>query len=141
MSDCTVLGFDFGLKHIGVAVGQTVTGTANPLPSLKADQGEPVWEHVTKLITRWQPQALVVGIPLGLEGNERGITRAARRFARQLEAHYHLPVHGVDERFTTLEARRHLFETGGARALSKQNIDGWSAKIITEFGLQRWKES
>lgn len=139
MNDCTVLGFDFGLRHIGVAVGQTVTGTANPLTPLKALHGEPEWEQITALIAHWQPQALMVGIPLSIDGNEQNITRAARRFAQQLEARYQLPVHKIDERFTTLEAKQTLFDKGGARALSKRNIDGWSAKIITENGLHQWK--
>lgn len=138
MKPQTVLGFDFGLRHIGVAIGQTVTGTANPLLSISAQNGEPQWEKITALIAHWKPNALLVGLPYALDGSEHGITRAARRFAQELEQRYQLPVHLVDERFTTLEARRHLFEQGGARALTKGSIDGWSAKIITENGLKLW---
>ena len=131
----TVIGFDFGLKHIGVAVGQTVTGTANPLASLNARQGLPQWEKINALVAYWKPDAFIVGLPYALDGSEHNITRHARRFARELETRYPLPVHLVDERFTTLEARRDLFEQGGSRALSKGRIDGLSAKIITENGL------
>jgi len=99
--------------------------------------GEPAWGEVAALVAHWQPTVLMVGIPLGLNGNEQGITRAARRFAQQLQERSCLPVYKVDERFTTLEAKRYLFEKGGVRALSKKNIDGWSAKIITEHGLRQ----
>ncbi|HVV67447.1 MAG TPA: Holliday junction resolvase RuvX [Gammaproteobacteria bacterium] len=133
----TVIGFDFGLKHIGVAVGQTVTATANPLASLHAHQGTPKWEKVTELVAYWKPDAFIVGLPYALDGSEHHITRYARRFAQELEMRYPFPVHLVDERFTTLEARRDLFERGGSRALSKRHIDGMSAKIITEDGLNR----
>ena len=87
--DFTVLGFDFGLKHIGVAVGQTVTGAARPLDSLKANRGEPEWAAITALIHHWQPKALIVGIPLSIDGHEQSITRAARKFAAELEQRYH----------------------------------------------------
>ncbi len=140
LKDFTVLGFDFGLRHIGVAVGQTVTGTAHALASLKARNGTPVWEEIAALISQWQPRALIVGVPIGLDGSEQSITQAARKFAEQLHEHTQLPVHLVDERFTTLEAKQHLFERGGSRALSKDNIDGWSAKIITENGLKQWAD-
>ncbi len=135
LSHQTVIGFDFGLKHIGVAVGQTVTGTANPLVSLSAHQGVPQWPKIDDLIAYWKPDALIVGLPFAIDGSEHNITRAARRFANNLEEHYHLPIHLIDERFTTLEAKRDLFEQGGARALSKSRIDGRSAKIITENAL------
>lgn len=135
--DYIVLGFDFGLKHIGVAVGQTVTGTANPLTSLKAHQGKPVWEEITALIAYWEPKKLLVGLPFGINGEETTITRAARSFAQHLKQYSQLPVHLIDERFTTLEARQSLFDQGGFRAtIDKNKLDGFSAKIITESGLK-----
>lgn len=141
MAECTVLGFDFGLKHIGVAVGQTVTGSANPLASLQARHGIPQWEKLEALIANWRPQALMVGIPYAINGAEQPITQAARNFADQLKQRFALPVMMIDERYTTLEAKQHLFEQGGYRALNKSRIDGWSAKIITENGLRQWKQT
>jgi putative pre-16S rRNA nuclease len=141
LTECTVLGFDFGLKHIGVAVGQTVTSSANPLPSLKARHGVPDWEKIATLIEDWRPEALMVGIPYAINGSEQPITQAARNFADQLRQRFGLSVMMIDERYTTLEAKRHLFEQGGYRALNKSHIDGWSAKIITENGLRQWKQT
>jgi putative Holliday junction resolvase len=131
----TVLGFDFGVKYIGVAVGQSVTCTASPLCSLRAKLGQPSWKEIQQLIARWKPNGLIVGIPLAVDGSEQDITLAARCFAVELEKRYDLPVYLVDERFTTLAAKSYLYEHGGFRALEKDKIDGVSAKIITESGL------
>lgn len=134
----TVLGFDFGTSHIGVAVGQTVTRTANPLPSLRANNGVPAWEKVAALINYWRPSVLMVGIPFALDGSEQSISYAARHFAAELHTRYDLPIHTVDERYTTLEAKRYLYERGGYKALNKASIDGLSATIIIESGFKDW---
>jgi len=133
--ELTLLGFDFGLKHIGVAVGQTITGTAKPLTSLKATSGTPDWNEVKSLIREWKPQAFVVGIPLNMDGTEQAMTHAARKFANALKKEFGLPVHHVDERLTTREAKDHLFEIGGKKALQKDKIDSYSAKLILENWL------
>lgn len=138
MTHQIVLGFDFGTKYIGVAVGQTVTRTANPLASLRARNGVPEWEEVTTLIQYWKPSVLMVGMPFALDGSEQNITYAVRRFVEDLRTRYELPIHTVDERYTTQEAKRYLFEHGGFRALDKSSIDGLSAKIIIESGLKDW---
>jgi putative Holliday junction resolvase len=136
MSNITVLGFDFGMKHIGVAVGQTITRTANPLTSLKATDGIPNWDEIAKLISTWGAKALVVGIPLNMDGSDQPITAAAKKFSNRLNAHYKLPVHPVDERLTTVEAKQQLFDTEGYRALDKKSIDSYSAKLILESWLR-----
>ncbi|MFT3741333.1 MAG: Holliday junction resolvase RuvX [Gammaproteobacteria bacterium] len=135
MPDFLVLGFDFGLRHIGVAVGQSVTGTARPLPSLVARAGVPNWHQIEQLCAEWQPQILMVGMPLSEAGSEHGITKLAKHFANQLRDKLQLPVHLVDERYTTLEAKRDLSQLG-KRRVQKTQIDGWAAKIITEAGLR-----
>ena len=99
-----VLGFDFGLKHIGVAVGQAVTGTASPLPPLTAKGGQPRWSEVRELLDAWRPTQLVVGLPLNMDDTDNPITVAARKFAQALESRYPVPVAMVDERLTTREA-------------------------------------
>ena len=81
----SVLGFDFGLKRIGLATGQTVTGTATPLTTLQAVNQAPDWNSIEQHIQQWKPDALIVGIPYLLDGGETDITRAARNFARKLE--------------------------------------------------------
>jgi putative Holliday junction resolvase len=134
MPSQTVLGFDFGTKKIGVAVGQTVTRTANPLTLLKANKGEPMWNEIAKLIETWQPFALVVGKPLNMDGTTQPLTQQAEFFGGKLELHTHLPVYFIDERLSTVEARGRLFEHGGFRAISRKNVDATAAQII----LQDW---
>jgi putative Holliday junction resolvase len=133
----TLLGFDFGLKHIGVAVGQTLTRTTRGLTSLKAHGGIPHWPDIDQLIKTWQPQAIVVGIPCHMDGKEHHITHAARGFANALAQHYPITIHRMDERLSSAEARAQLFDQGGYRALSKQAIDQRSAQLI----LQSWLET
>lgn len=129
-----LLGFDFGMKRIGVAVGQTVTKTARPLPIIKAVDGKPPLDVLRKLIKNWQPAALIVGIPVNLDGTEQTITHAARLFAEMLRNQFKLPVHEVDERLTTKAARENLFETGGYKALQNGQVDSVAAQLI----LQNW---
>src|SRR5690348_12316688 len=107
-----VLGFDFGMKRIGVAVGQAITKSARPLTTLKANQGVPQWEVLNKLIKTWQPDALVVGIPLNMDGTEQPLTQAAAAFSNELKQRYGLPVYGMDERLSTKDARERLFNQG-----------------------------
>jgi putative Holliday junction resolvase len=136
-----ILGFDFGTKKIGVAVGQTVTKTANPLGLLRANQGEPRWESVQKLIEEWQPVALVVGIPLNMDGTRQRVTAQAEQFAKALKERFQLPVFGVDERLTTVEARDRVFQEQGYKGLQKTAMDAVAAKIILEAWLQRGKDT
>jgi putative Holliday junction resolvase len=130
----TLLGFDFGMKRIGVAIGQTVTKTARPLGMIKADQGLPHWDSLTKLVKTWQPDAFVVGIPLNMDGTEQPLTAAAKQFAERLEQRFQLTVYGMDERLTSIEAKARLFEAGGYKALQNTSIDSVAAQLI----LQNW---
>ncbi len=100
-----LIGFDFGMKRIGVAIGQTVTKTARALDTIHAKAGEPNWQAITKLINKWLPDALVVGIPLNMDGTDQPISHQARQFAHALRERFHLPVHEIDERLTTKDAR------------------------------------
>ncbi len=129
-----LLGFDFGLKRIGVAVGQTVTKTARPLTMLPAIQGIPSWETVQKLINDWQPDALVVGIPLNMDGTTQTLTELAQQFAHRLKERFNLPIYEVDERLTSVEAKDNVFKQGGYKALKKTQIDSIAAQLI----LQNW---
>jgi putative Holliday junction resolvase len=129
-----LLGFDFGTKRIGVAVGQTVTKTARPLTTIKAIDGKPQQDVLRKLIKIWQPSALIVGIPLNMDGTEQPITQSARAFAEMLRSQFQLPVHEIDERLTTKAARENLFEEGGYKALQNGQVDSVAAQLI----LQNW---
>lgn len=137
MPNQTVLGFDFGMKRIGVAVGQTVTRTASPLVILSANQGEPDWKELEKIIQQWKPMVLIVGRPLKMDGSTQQITHAAEHFANELKSRYGLPIYEVDERLSSVEARSNMFEQGGYRALHKKRIDSVAAQIILQDWLER----
>lgn len=126
-----ILGFDFGLKRIGVAIGQSITQSANPLVVLAAKNGVPNWVEIKKLIEEWGVDTLIVGLPLNMNGTEQPITERARLFGQQLEAQFHLPVYFVDERLTTVAARDSMHNTlkGAARF---DRADSMSAKLIIE---------
>ena len=127
----TLLGFDYGPRKIGVAVGQTITGSASPLTTLRSHGERPDWARIEGLIREWQPEAAVVGLPYNMDDSETEIAPRARRFARQLEGRFGLQVHLVDERLTSLEARRQL----GRTATSLEAIDAMAAKLILETWL------
>jgi putative Holliday junction resolvase len=129
-----LLGIDFGMKRIGIAVGQTVTQTARPLETIKATDGIPHWERFDKLIKTWQPDALVVGIPLNMDGTTQPLTAVAEQFAESLRVRYKLPVFGIDERLSTKDARERLFREGGYKALQDGQVDSVAAQLI----LQNW---
>ena len=113
------LAFDFGTQRVGVATGNTLTRSATPLRTV-AVEGEPRFAAIAALIKEWQPDALVVGVPFHPDGAPHDNTARARRFARQLHGRFQLPVHEVDERYSTTEAA-----SGGAR-----DLDAASAAII-----------
>jgi putative Holliday junction resolvase len=129
-----LIAFDFGMKRIGVAIGQTITKTARPLDTLTAKQGEPNWQTITQLIKKWLPDALVVGIPLNMDGTDQPVSTLARQFANALRERYQLPVHEIDERLTTKDARERLFKQGGYKALQDGQVDSIAAQLI----LQNW---
>ncbi len=133
----TVLGFDFGTKSIGVAVGQEITGTAAPLNALKAVDGIPDWDILERIFTEWQPQLAVVGLPLNMDGTNQQITFAAKKFANRLNAKYKVKVETLDERLTTVEAKSELFEMGGYKKLEKGKVDSVSACLILESWMSR----
>ena len=130
----TLLGFDFGTQRIGVAVGQSITGTATALCTVNARNKQPDWERISELIDDWHPDALVVGLPLHADGSDSGTTTAVRKFAHQLKERSHLPVHIMDERLSSHAAKQlqHQDKTG-----RKADIDAIAAMII----LQNWLES
>jgi len=99
----TLLAFDFGHRRIGVAVGQTLTGTANAL-AVVGVATEPDWQQIAGIIQEWKPTALVVGLPLDAEGGETDMSRDARQFGRQLKNRHGLEVLYEDERLTSFTA-------------------------------------
>ncbi|WED43603.1 Holliday junction resolvase RuvX [Legionella cardiaca] len=136
MAEGVYLGFDFGYKRIGVAVGQQITLSARPLTMLDAKLGVPNWDALQKIIADWRPEALIVGLPTSIDDSEQYTTAAARGFARQLRKRFSLPVHLVDERLSTVEARAQLFAEGGYRKIKQSQVDSFAACIILEQWLQ-----
>jgi putative Holliday junction resolvase len=130
----TLLGFDYGPRKIGVAVGQTITGSASPLTTLRSHGERPDWARIEGLIREWRPTAAVVGLPFNMDDSETALAPRARRFARQLQGRFGLEVHLVDERLTSLEARRQLGRTA-ASTKAIEVIDAMAAKLILETWL------
>jgi len=128
----TLLGFDYGTRRIGVAVGQQVTATVTPLTTLHNRNGQPDWEAIGRLIAEWRPDRLVVGLPLHMDGTAQPMTDKARRFGHQLKGRYNLPVDWVDERLTSDAAEAALAESGHRH--HKDRIDAVAAALI----LQSW---
>ncbi len=134
------LAFDFGHKRIGIAVGDRITGTARPLPTM-ASASTPDWNALMKIITEWRPQALIVGLPLDEDGSEQPITTAARKFADELGRRSKLVVHLADERFSSRAAddalRDARFSGRMTRRVRKGDRDGEAARVI----LEQWMAS
>ncbi|MBT8421122.1 MAG: Holliday junction resolvase RuvX [Gammaproteobacteria bacterium] len=132
----TLLGFDLGSKQIGIAVGQTLTNTANPLGVIAVRHNVPDWPAIDRMLEAWTPDALVVGLPLNMDGTEQEMTYAARRFRNQLIRRYRLPVHVADEQLSTREARDRLARDGKLDA----DDDPVAAQIILETWFSEWKK-
>ncbi len=136
----TFLGFDFGLRRIGVAVGQVITCGSNPLTTLTSQGNNPDWMAIKLLIDEWQPEGLVVGIPVHMDGKETAITQRAQQFARQLAGRFNLPVHSADERLSSREAEsiiKHNRQSGRRNKSTKKDVDKIAATLI----LQTWLEN
>lgn len=126
------LGIDFGTKRIGIASGQKITLTATPLTTLSANKGVPNWFELDKIIAEWRPAALIVGVPIDLDGSEHRTTKLARRFAAILRNRYKMPVYEVNEQLTTKTAKERVFSAGGYKALRQEKLDSIAAKLILE---------
>ncbi|MDC9594680.1 Holliday junction resolvase RuvX [Xenorhabdus sp. IM139775] len=137
MKNRTIIAFDFGTRSIGAAIGQEITGTARALSSFKANEGSPNWELIGKLLKEWQPDLVIVGLPLNMDGTEQLVTAQARKFANRIHGRFGVQVELHDERLTTVEARAHLFDHGGYRALDKGKVDSTSAVIILESWFEQ----
>jgi putative holliday junction resolvase len=128
----TVLGFDFGEKRLGIAVGELALGLAHPLSTIEFEDRERRLAAIDRLVAEWQPSQLVVGLALAADGSEHEMTRRCRRFSRQLEARYRLPVELVDERYSSASAEEALRAQGVDLRADKQLIDAAAAQIILQ---------
>ena len=134
-SDDTFLGFDFGTKKIGVAVGQLTTATANSLQTLRSPNQTPNWQSIEQLVKEWQPAGFVVGISRQFDGTDNPVTPKMLKFCRQLNGRFNLPVHQQDESLSTFEAKQMLFDEVHVNATKLWEVqDQLAAQLI----LQSW---
>ena len=134
----TVLGFDYGARRIGVAVGNGLTRAARALEVVTNGLQGPDWLRLDTLLREWRPDALLVGLPLTMKGAEQQTSRAARAFAAALGERYRVPLHLVDERLSSMEAARRFADrraSGQSRRKDAQTLDAIAAEIIVETWL------
>jgi len=127
-----VLAFDFGLRRIGVAVGDWETRLAHPLETIEGEANDQRFGRIARLIDEWKPCELVSGLPLFMDGTEHDLTRRARRFANQLNGRFGLPVALVDERLTSYDADLRLREAGVKGSDRKGLDDAVAAQQILQ---------
>lgn len=129
-----IIGFDFGLKRIGVAIGQTLTQTASPETIVSSKDGKPDWDHISQLFAKWQPSAIVVGLPMRLDGSEQPLTQPARKFGQRLSGRYGKPVFYIEEQLSSIEAEQRQIRS--QKRSKNTKIDDHAAQIILENWLQ-----
>ena len=122
-----IMGFDFGIKRIGIAVGQKVTKTASGVAVVKALDGIPKWDYLDTIVLDWQPERFIVGLPINMDGSNSEMSKKAQKFSRRISSRYNIRSEMFDERLTSFEAREHD---------GKTHIDAIAAKIILESWLR-----
>jgi putative Holliday junction resolvase len=135
-----VLGFDYGARRIGVAVGNRISASARALEVIGNGDNGPDWLRLAALLREWHPDALLVGLPLTLDSGEQGNSRAARAFAAELHTRHQLPVIMVDERLSSREAATRFAArraSGTARRKHAAALDALAAEIIVEQWLRQ----
>lgn len=128
----TLLGFDFGERRIGVAVGETLLGIAHPLQTIDSESNDVRFKIIATLIAEWKPTRLVVGLPTHMDGSEHALTLLCKKFARRLEGRFNLPVTLVDERLSSAEASQSLREAGIGGRRQKPMLDQVAAQHILQ---------
>ncbi|MBY6220435.1 Holliday junction resolvase RuvX [Marinobacter nauticus] len=127
-----LLAFDFGTRRIGVASGQEMLGTGQPLAMLPARDGIPDWQQIGALLAEWQPDIVLVGLPLNMDDTENDMCARARKFGKRLHGRYHVTVEMVDERLTSYEAKGEVMAGGGSRDFGRHGVDDRAAVLILE---------
>lgn len=135
------LGFDYGTRRTGVAIGNGITGRASALATVARDD----WPAIDELVSQWHPQALIVGLPLDADGSDQHMTRHARGFMDAIKKRYDLPVFAVDERYSTIEAAERLRQARASgnrtRKLKKGDTDATAAQVILESWLEQSQQA
>ena len=130
-----MLALDFGLRHLGVAVGNTFSRTAQPLAIIKAKAGVPDWAALSSLAEEWRPDRIVVGLPINMDGSPSELSERASKLARQVEGRIGVVVSLVDERLSSREAKRSALAEGHRGDFAAEPIDDQAAAIILSTWL------
>ena len=133
----TIMAFDYGLRQIGVAYGQTFSATGEGIGIIKASDGVPNWDDIAAILNEWKPNLLLVGLPLNMDGSESELSRLARKFARRLQGRFNLEALMVDERLTSQDAKSSLKDAdyvGENGKIDLTKVDHFAAALI----LQSW---
>ncbi|WP_043319723.1 Holliday junction resolvase RuvX [Microbulbifer sp. HZ11] len=138
MKPISALAFDFGTSSIGLAYGQSLTGSARELDPLPAKDGKPDWDRVQRIIDEWKPKILVVGLPLNMDGSESDFGARARKFGQRLHGRLGLPVAYADERLSTRAAKDEARERGHRGDYANQPVDSIAARIFLEDWLRTY---
>lgn len=127
-----VMAFDFGTRRIGVASGQEMLGTGQAVAMLPARDGVPEWSQIEALLQEWQPDLVLVGLPLNMDDTENDMCARARKFGKRLHGRFHVLVEMVDERLTSFEAKGEVMAEGGSRDYGQHGVDDRAAVLILE---------
>jgi len=129
------LGFDYGTRSLGIAVGSSTSGQAEALTTASVKNHHPDWSVIDRLVAEWRPDALIVGLPLNMDDSESEMTRAARKFGQRLAGRYNLPVEWVDERLTSVDAQNAMVEAHVPWKQRKRQVDQLAARSILQAYL------
>lgn len=132
-----IIGFDFGQKRIGVAIGNNISKSAQALITIDSASSNQKFEAIQKIMDEWQPVSIVVGVPFNVDGSEHKVTNLCKKFAKQLEQKYALPIHLIDERYTSIEAGYEIQDKKIDPKKKKLLIDQIAAKIILQSYLDQ----
>lgn len=132
-----IIGFDFGQRRIGVAIGNNISKTAQALITIESSTNNQIFEAIQKIMDEWRPISIVVGVPFNVDGTEHKVTNLSKKFAKQLEQKYLLPTHLIDERYTSIEANHELKDKKIDLRKKKLLIDQIAAKIILQSYLDQ----
>ncbi|MCK7547765.1 Holliday junction resolvase RuvX [Marinobacter koreensis] len=127
-----VLAFDYGTRRIGVAAGQEMLGRGEPVAMIPARDGIPDWTVIEKLLQEWQPDLVLVGLPLNMDDSENEMCARARKFGKRIHGRFHFEVEMVDERLTSFEAKGDVMAAGGSRDFGRHGVDDRAAVLILE---------
>lgn len=130
-----LVAFDFGLRQIGVATGNTISSVASELTTLNAKNGVPDWNQVGKILSEWKPQLVLVGLPLNMDGTDSELSSRASKFARQIEGRFGAKFEMVDERLSSFEAKGLAREEGHRGDYKAAPIDALAARILVDQWL------